>query len=99
MKKKKEKKDFGLKEFVKSVDTVMQKQEKENPGLKQVHARLSPEWQRASDKISKLLTLQDEREIENLREEIIEEGEIATRVLIDLLLTIMQKAPPEKEAA
>ena len=98
MKKKKEKKEWGLKEFVKSVDTVMQKQEKENPALKQVHARLSPEWQRVSDKISKLLVLQEEKAIENLLEEIVGEGEIATRVLIDLLLTIMQKAPP-KEAA
>lgn len=93
----KKKKKFGLKEFVKSVDQVMQKQEKENPGLKQVHARLSPGWKSVSAKIGKLLTLTEEAEIEKLREEIVAEGEIATRVLIDFLLSIIQKANSEEK--
>lgn len=92
MTKMKKKKKFGLKEFVKSVDQVMQKQEKENPNLKQVHARLSPEWKNVSAKIGRLLALSDESEIEKLREEIVAEGAIATRVLIDFLLSILQKA-------
>lgn len=85
---KKKKGKWGLKEFVAAVDEVMVNQEKENPPLKQVHARLSPEWRRVSDKLAKLLTLTEEKAIEALREEIVEEGEIATRVLIDLLLAI-----------
>ena len=89
---KKKKKEFGLKEFVKSVDQVMQSQEKESPEIKQVHARLSPEWQRVSEKIAFLLASQDEGTTAQLREEIVQEGEIATRVLIDFLLTIMKQA-------
>ena len=88
----KKKKEWGLKDFVKSVDEVMQKQEKENLGLKQVHARLSPEWNRVSEKISRLLSLNDETAVDSLREEIVCEGEIATRVLTDLLLAIKQQA-------
>lgn len=97
----KRKKKFGMKEFVKSVDKVMQKQERENPSLKQVHARLSPEWNRVSQKIAKLLSPQQKEEsIEKLREEIVVEGEIATRVLIDLLLSLIkQPASSEKEAS
>lgn len=90
MKKKtqKKKKDWEMKDFVKSVDAVMQRQEKENPAIKQVHARLSPEWKRVSEKIGRLLTLSHEEEMEKLREEIVENGEIASRVLIDFLLAI-----------
>jgi len=89
---KKNKKDWEMKDFVASVDEVMQKQEKENPAIKQVHARLSPEWNRVSEKIGRLLTLSDEATLEILREEIVAEGEIGTRVLVDLLLTIKNQA-------
>lgn len=89
--KKKKKKEFGLKEFVRSVDRTMQKQAKENPAIKQVHARLSPEWQEVSQKMATLLTLKEEEKVEKLREEIVAHGEIATRVLIDLLLSIVHK--------
>ncbi|MBI5300383.1 MAG: hypothetical protein HY877_08875 [Deltaproteobacteria bacterium] len=85
-------KDWEMKDFVASVDEVMQKQEKENPAIKQVHARLSPEWNRVSEKIGRLLTLTDEAALERLREEIVAEGEMGTRVLVDLLLTIKNQA-------
>ena len=91
-KKSKSKKNWKLKDFVESVDEVMQQQEKENPALRQVHARLSPEWNRVSEKISHLLMLNDAAAIDALRETIVKEGEIATRVLIDLLLTIKNQA-------
>ena len=81
-----------MKEFVASVDAVMQKQEKENPAIKQVHARLSPEWNRVSLKIGQLLSLTDDAAIELLREEIIAEGEITSRILMDLLLTIKKQS-------
>ncbi|MBI4223996.1 MAG: hypothetical protein HY609_03610 [Deltaproteobacteria bacterium] len=93
---KRKKRPFGMKEFVDSVDDVMQQQEKKHPPIKQVHARLSPEWKRVSEKIGRLLTIKEEEEIENLREAIVAEGEIATRVLLDFLLTLVRKAnPPE----
>ena len=94
----KKKKKFGMKEFVDSVDDVMQKQEKKHPPIRQVHARLSPEWKRVSEKIGQLLTLKEEEAVEKLREEVVAEGEIATRVLLDFLLTLVRKAnPPESE--
>lgn len=85
-------KEWELEDFVKSVDKVMQAQEKENPSLKQVHARLSPEWNKVSEKIGRLLAVNDEATLDKLREEIVQEGEIATRVLVDLLLTIKNQA-------
>lgn len=88
----KRQKKWELKDFVESVDEVMQKQEKENPAMRQVHARLSPEWKRVSEKIGRLLSLNDEDEISRLREEIVGEGEIATRVLIDFLFAIKNQA-------
>jgi len=86
------KRKWELKDFVNSVDEVMQEQEKENPAMKQVHARLSPEWKRVSEKIGRFLSLTDEDQIDQLREEIVQEGEIATRVLIDFLLAIKTQA-------
>lgn len=88
----KRQKKWVLKDFVDSVDKVMQEQEKENPAMKQVHARLSPEWKKVSEKIGHLLTLTDENQIDQLREEIVGEGEIAIRVLIDFLLAIKSQA-------
>lgn len=91
-KKKSKKKDWELKDFVKSVDTVMQRQEQENPELKQVHARLSPEWKTVSEKLARLLSLRDEIELAKLREEIVAAGETATRVLIDFLMKLVQSS-------
>ena len=95
--KKDKKNKFGLKEFVKSVDDVMQTQEKENPAMKHLHAQLSPDWQRVSEKIGRLLTLNDQKEIENLREEVVADGEIATRVLIDFLLALKNQTETKNQ--
>lgn len=94
MKKNKKKKDFGMEEFVESVDEVMQKQEKQNPAIKQVHARLSPEWKRVSEKLGRFLAATDEAALHSLREEIVNEGEIATRVLLDFIEAIKNQAKP-----
>ena len=94
MKKQKKKKDFGMKEFVASVDKVMQKQEKENPAIKQVHARLSPEWKRVSEKLGRFLAAAGTALIDQLREEIVKEGEMATRVLLDFIEAIKNQAKP-----
>lgn len=92
MKKRKKEKDFGMEEFVESVDEVMQKQEKQNPAIKQVHARLSPEWKRVSEKLGRFLAAPDEAVLHSLREEIVNEGEIATRVLLDFIEAIKNQA-------
>lgn len=86
------KEDWGLEDFVESVDTVMQDQEKNNPNIKHLHAKLSPEWKRVSEKIGKLLLAADEEGITRLREEVVQEGEVAIRVLIDFLLSIKKQA-------
>ena len=80
--------DWDMKDFVESVDEVMQEQEKTSPSVKHTHARLSPEWKQMSEKIAQLLVLKNEDEIEKLREEIVNAGEISTRILIDFLLSI-----------
>lgn len=80
--------EWGMEEFVESVDAVMQNQEKQNPAIKQIHAKLSPDWKRVSNHLARLLSLTGEAEIEKLREEIVAEGEIASRVLIDFVLAI-----------
>lgn len=87
-----EKKEWEMGDFVESVDEVMQKQEKENPDIKHLHARLSPEWKIVSEKISQFLSATDEAQISSLREEIIAHGDIATRVLLDFLMSIKMKA-------
>lgn len=94
-KKEKAEKNWELEDFVDSVHSAMEDQEKENPAIRHVHARLSPEWKIASEKIGKLLTETDEGKIEKLREEVVEEGEIAVRVLIDFLLSVKRKAKKE----
>lgn len=89
---KREKKDWEMGDFVESVDEVMQKQEKENPDIKHLHARLSPEWKQVSEKISQFLTSESEEAASKIREEIIAHGDIATRVLLDFLMSIKLKA-------
>lgn len=84
--------DWEIQDFVESVDGVMQEQEKNNPEIKQVHARLSPEWKQVSEKISKFLMAANEEEASKLREEIVSQGEISTRVLLDFLMSIKQQA-------
>lgn len=87
-----DKKNWEMEDFVESVDAVMQEQEKKSPEIKQVHAQLSPEWKQVSEKIGKLLTCEKEEEIVLLREEIVAQGPIAVRVLLDFLLSIKKNA-------
>lgn len=89
---KREKKDWEMEDFVESVDEVMQKQEKENPDIKHLHARLSPEWKLVSEKISQFLMSANEEAAAKIREEIIAHGDIAARVLLDFLMSIKIKA-------
>ena len=95
--KKKEKKKWEMEDFVASVDKVMQEQEKDSPAIRHVHAQLSPEWKIVSNKIALLLNTKTEEERIQIREEIIAEGPLATRVLIDFLLSIMKSTENPKQ--
>lgn len=85
--------DYNLDDLVEEISGVMENQEKQDPNLKQVHARLSPEWEKVSHKVAQWLLCNEEVKRDRLREEIISEGEIAIRVLTDLLLSLKTQKP------
>lgn len=90
--------DWGEEEFAESVSLAMRKQEIEHPPIKQVHARLSPEWQEATKLALEILHAADERRAGELVEELVAMGEIASRALIGMLLVLKRaggsEAPP-----
>lgn len=77
--------DWEPEDFAESVTWTMKKQEKENPYLKQVHARLSPEWKKAGELAIRIMMTEDAENAKKLTEELVAMGEIATRALIGLL--------------
>lgn len=89
-------KPWNKNDFVKSVYSVMQKQEAENPSIKQLHARLSPEWGKATDLIASILQNTDQDKIRKNTEELALLGEVATRALIHTLL-ILKNGPQPQE--
>ena len=91
-------KKWEMEDFVASVDAVMQQQEKESPEIRHLHAQLSPEWKIISSKIALLLETKEEEALVKIREEIVATGPLATRVLIDFLLSIV-KSTENPEAA
>jgi|SRR3989338_327166 len=91
--KKKSKEDWELKDFIQAVDQVMNEQEKKYPPIRQVHARLTPEWKEISHQIAIFLSSKDEDGQKLLLEKIVDKGPIATRVLLDLLLSLKKGNP------
>lgn len=89
-------KPWDKNDFVESVYSVMQKQEAENPKIKQLHARLSPEWGKATNLIASILQNTDQDKIRKDTEELALLGEVATRALIHTLL-ILKNGPQPKE--
>ena len=85
--------DYDLDDLVEEITDTMEDQEKKDPNLKQVHARLSPEWHAISHKVAKWLMCEEPEKRDHLREEIIGEGEIGIRVLTDLLLSLKPRKP------
>lgn len=80
--------NWKMEDFIESVDWAMQKQEQEIPSMRQVHARLSPEWKKASDLALKILAEGEQNRSETFIEELVAMGEIGTRATIGLLLEI-----------
>lgn len=89
--------EWDLEDFAETVSWTMEKQAQENPALKQVHAKLTPEWKKAYELALRVLT----DPAENLKSEDVEElvgmGEVATRALIGVLLDIKHATSPESE--
>ena len=88
--------EWGAEEFADSVGWAMAKQEHEHPTIKQVHARLSPEWASAVALAIDILHDPDEPRQRAKIEQLAAMGEIATRAMIGLLLDL-KNAPAQEE--
>lgn len=84
--------EWKVEDFVKSVSWTMKKQELEEPIMCQVHAKLSPEWQKASDLALKVLMApEDDKDLPKLTEKLVSLGEMGTRVLIEIVRQSLRK--------
>lgn len=72
-------------DFAESVSWAMKKQEQEHPAIRQVHARLSPEWEKATTLALTILNEPDDQRCAELTETLVGMGEIATRAIVGLL--------------
>ncbi len=78
--------DWEMADFAESMSWVMDKQEREHPPIRQIHARLSPEWKQAAEQITRIMIIEDDAARGALIEELVAMGEIATRAAIGLML-------------
>ncbi len=85
-------KEWGISDFVGSVWSVMEEQAEKNPSLKNLHARLEPEWRSISQKVTDLIREKDEAASAKITDEICSFGEKAVRPLIDVLLNLTEVA-------
>lgn len=81
----KSKGDWKKEDFAESLSWTMRKQELEEPAIRQVHAKLLPEWKKAVEMALKVVGAPDDEKLPKLIEELVAMGEIGTRVLIELL--------------
>lgn len=88
-------KEWDMSDFAEHLGIIMHKQEQENPSIRQVHARLSPEWKEVNTLILKVLDAEDEDLAGDAIEELVSKGEIATRALIEIL-RLMKTGSSEK---
>lgn len=79
-------KNFSDVDFINDLDSLMQKQEQDNPRLKRVHFQISPEGQKISKLITQMLQAPDDKTETRLVEEIISHKENALYPLIDHIL-------------
>lgn len=88
--------DWDMADFAESVGWTMEKQAKENPPIKQTHARLSPEWKKAMELALGIINETDDAQCEKLIEELVGMGEVATRAMVGLILEF-KKASSQQE--
>lgn len=84
--------DWKMEDFAESVSWVMKGQEKEHPPIKQIHAKLSPEWKNAQFLAMGIIAGADKKRTGEMIEELARMGEIATRALIDLIIELKNAA-------
>lgn len=80
--------EWKMEDFAESVTWTMKKQEQEHPPIKQLHARLSPEWKKATELALDVLYAVDEESAAVKAEQLVAMGEIATRALIGFLMDL-----------
>jgi len=81
----KAKEDWKKEDFVESLSWTMKKQELLEPAIRQVHAKLLPEWKKTVEVALKVINAPDDDKLPKLVEELVATGEIGTRVLVELL--------------
>ena len=89
--------DWDLEDFADTVSWTMEKQAQENPAIRQVHAKLSPEWKKAYELALRILSDPAETIKSEDVEELVDMGEVATRALVGILLDIKHATSPESE--
>lgn len=88
--------DWNVDDFVESVEWAMQKQEQENPPIKQVHAMLTPEWEKAKELAVKVISSESREEQDSLIEELVDMGEMGVRAAVGLLIDFKKAASGEE---
>ncbi len=82
--------EWSREDFVESLTWTMKKQEIEEPAIRQLHAKLAPEWKRTVEMAMKLLDASEDEKLGPLIERYVATGEVGTRVLIELLRMVKQ---------
>lgn len=89
-------KEWCEEDVAESVGYVMDKQEIENPSIKLLHERLTPEWTKVTEKIGRLIISDNEAEESEIIQEIQAFGPSAVYPLIYTLLQIKKGAGETK---
>lgn len=77
--------EWSQEDFVEFMEWSLAEQGHENPGLKQVYARLSPEWKETWELAMGLFSAEG-NEIPSKIEELVSRGGISVRVLSDIII-------------
>ncbi|MFH1874917.1 MAG: tetratricopeptide repeat protein [Pseudomonadota bacterium] len=78
--------DWKIDDFVEILSWTMKQQELNEPKIKQVHAKLSPEWGQATDLVMKIMLANDEdQKLQDLINELVNLGATGTLALVDIL--------------
>lgn len=80
-------KNWTEEDVAESVGYAMKKQEVENPGIKYLHERLTPEWNEIAEKIAHLISCENEEEEIKLIGEI---KSYETAAIYPLIYTLLQ---------
>jgi lipopolysaccharide biosynthesis regulator YciM len=90
--------EWHMEDFAESVSWTMEKQARENPLVRQVHAKLTPEYAKATELAISILTKKSPEECGGEIEKLIGMGEVATRALIGMIFEL-KRAALERESA